>query len=235
MIMQSRSMSALRSKVIRAAFGVCFVGFGTASATAQGSPPAATPLGAAASAIEAKLNAAVKEFSHDPRFKGLSQQQIRDRVEFVTGNVIFATVHEVGHMVVTELGLPVLGREEDAADSYAVVTMLKVGDTLSDNILIQSARGWFMSDARAKKQKATVVFYDVARPRPATRLQHRVPDGRKRSGEIFQSRRFNQDAGGAAGDLSGRLQQCLLVVGEGADAPHSQARSGQNPDRREVW
>jgi Putative metallopeptidase len=161
MIMQPRSTSALRSKTIRAAFSACFVAFGTASAMAQGSPPAATPVGAAASAIEAKLNAAVKEFSRDPRFKGLSQRQIRDRVEFVAGNVIFATVHEVGHMVITELGLPVLGREEDAADSYAVVTMLKVGDNLSDNILIQSARGWFMSDARAKKQKATVVFYDA--------------------------------------------------------------------------
>ena len=82
-------------------------------------------------------------------------------MEFVAGNVIFATVHEVGHMVVTELGLPVLGREEDAADSFAVVTMLKVGDNLSDHILIQSARGWFMSDARAKKQKGRSSFYDA--------------------------------------------------------------------------
>jgi hypothetical protein len=151
----------LSTSMRRALFGACMVCFGAISAAAQGSPPAATPVGAAASAIEAKLNAAVKEFSRDPRFKGLSQRQIRDRVEFVAGNVIFATVHEVGHMVITELGLPVLGREEDAADSYAVVTMLKVGDNLSDDILIQSARGWFMSDARAKKQKATVVFYDA--------------------------------------------------------------------------
>jgi hypothetical protein len=138
-------------------FGACIACFGAASATAQTSP--ATP-GNASGQIEAKLNAAVKEFSHDPRFKGLSQDQIRDRIEFVVGNVIFATLHEVGHMVIAEMGLPVLGREEDAADAFAVIAGLKVNNEVSDNILIQSARGWFMSDRRAKKQKAPLVFYD---------------------------------------------------------------------------
>jgi hypothetical protein len=74
--------------------------------------------------------------------------------------VIFATLHEVGHMVIAEMGLPVLGREEDAADAFAVIAGLKVNNEVSDNILIQSARGWFMSDRRAKKQKAPLVFYD---------------------------------------------------------------------------
>jgi hypothetical protein len=130
------------------------------AAPAAAQTPPTTPVGAAAGQIEVRLDTVVKDFSHDPRFKGQSQERIRDRIEFIAGNVIFATVHEVGHMVISELGLPVLGREEDAADSYAVTTMLKVGDNLSDNILIQSARGWFMSDARAKKQKAAMVFYD---------------------------------------------------------------------------
>ena len=127
------------------------------SATAQ-TPPAATS--GTTAQIEAKLNAAVKEFSHDPHFKGLSQGQIRDRLEFIVGNVIFATMHEVGHMVITEMGLPVLGREEDAADAFAVIAGLKINNDVSDSILIQSARGWFMSDRRAKKQGAALVFYD---------------------------------------------------------------------------
>jgi Putative metallopeptidase len=129
-----------------------------ASAAAQAQP--ATPGGTATGQIETRLNAAVKEFSHDPRFKGQSQEQIRDRIEFIVGNVIFATLHEVGHMVISEMGLPVLGREEDAADAFAVVAGLKVNNAVSDNILIQSARGWFVSDRRAKKQKAPLVFYD---------------------------------------------------------------------------
>ena len=128
-----------------------------AAATAQ--TPHAAPSGPTGQ-IAARLDAAVKEFSHDPRFKGLSQEQIRDRIEFVVGNVIFATFHEVGHMVISEMGLPVLGREEDAADSFAVIAGLKVNNAVSDNILLQSARGWFMSDRRSKTQKAPLVFYD---------------------------------------------------------------------------
>jgi hypothetical protein len=128
------------------------------AAPAAAQTPSAT-LGATGQ-VEARLKAAVKEFSSDPRFRGQSQEQIRDRIEFIAGNVIFATFHEVGHMVITELGLPVLGREEDAADAFAVIAGLKVNNAVSDNILIQSARGWFVSDRRAKKQKVPLVFYD---------------------------------------------------------------------------
>jgi hypothetical protein len=138
-------------------FGAGIACLGAASASAQAPSTAPKP---AAGAIEERLNAAVQEFSRDPRFKGQSQQQIRDRIEFVAGNVIFATLHEVGHMVIAEMGLPVLGREEDAADAFAVLAGLKVNNAVSDNILIQSSRGWFMSDRRARKQKAPLVFYD---------------------------------------------------------------------------
>src|SRR5262249_17238816 len=108
-----------RSGLIRTfLLGACVACFGTAAAMAQ-TPPAPAP-GGASGQVAAKLDAVVKEFSHDPRFKGQSQEQIRDRIEFIVGNVIFATFHEVGHMVIAEMGLPVLGREEDAADSFAV-------------------------------------------------------------------------------------------------------------------
>ena len=153
----------------------------------------------------------------------------------MTGNVIFAMVHEVGHMVVTELGLPVLGREEDAADSYAVVTMLKVGDTLSDNILIQSARGWFMSDARAKKQKATVVFYDVHgldRQRAYNIVCLMVGSDPERFSKVADLTKMPEERQGTCqGDFSNASWSWEKAL----DAAHSQARSGQNPGRREVW
>ena len=40
-------------------------------------------------------------------------------MEFVTGNMLFALAHEMGHVFITEMGLPVLGQEEDAADAHA--------------------------------------------------------------------------------------------------------------------
>ena len=128
------------------------------SARAEEARQATTPN--AASTVGGRIEAAMRELKDDPRYKGLSDEQRRDNIEFVSGNMIFATVHEVGHMLIAEMGLPVLGREEDAADSFATITGLKLAGPLSDRILTQSARGWFMSDQRNQKQKVKTVFYD---------------------------------------------------------------------------
>lgn len=123
--------------------------------------PAAAPPPPNTAELEARMNAAVKELMKEPRFKNVPAKQVRDRFEFVAGNVTFATLHEVGHMLITEMALYVLGREEDAADSFATVTGLKLNNELSDSVLMQSARGWFMSDLRNNKQKVKTVFYDA--------------------------------------------------------------------------
>jgi hypothetical protein len=41
---------------------------------------------------------------------GSTPQQRNDLIEFVTGNMLFALLHEIGHMHIQEMGLPVLGR-----------------------------------------------------------------------------------------------------------------------------
>lgn len=123
------------------------------AATAQSQAPIEAGLGAG-------LEAAVRDSANDPRFTGQSEQQRRDIIEFVAGNVIFAVVHEVGHMLVSEQALPVLGREEDAADAFAVITGLKLGNAFSDRVLTASAHGWFMSEARDKRDKIKTVYYD---------------------------------------------------------------------------
>ena len=129
------------------------VAIAAAPAAAQTPPPLELGLGAG-------LEAAVREAANDPRFKGQSEQQRRDIIEFVSGNVIFAVVHEVGHMLISELALPVLGREEDAADAFAVITGLKLGNAFSDRVLTHSARGWFMSEARNKREQIKTIYYD---------------------------------------------------------------------------
>jgi len=67
----------------------------------------------------------------------------------------------MGHTHIAEMGLPVLGREEDAADSFAVVTMLEVGSSFSDNVLVQAATGWFLNALRDEREGASLTFYDV--------------------------------------------------------------------------
>jgi Putative metallopeptidase len=96
----------------------------------------------------------------DPSLRDLSPARRRGMVEFISGNMLFALLHEIGHAHISEMGLPVLGREEDAADSFAVVTMLKIGSTFSRNVLKQAALGWFLSALRDEIEKRRLAFFD---------------------------------------------------------------------------
>lgn len=115
----------------------------------------------AALAFQKRLEEAMRAMDGSPRLRDLSHERRRGIVEFVTGNMLFALLHEMGHALVTEMGLPVLGREEDAADSFAVVTMLKVGSSFSNNVLAEATTGWFLSAYRDEKEGVKLSFYDV--------------------------------------------------------------------------
>ena len=134
----------------------------TAIAFAQTATPAATQQSPPSleAGLGAGLDAAERELANDPRFKHQTEQQRRDSIEFIVGNVIFAVVHEIGHMLVSELTLPVLGHEEDAVDAFAVLTGLQLGNAFSDRVLSEAARGWFLSEHRDKKENITTVYYD---------------------------------------------------------------------------
>jgi hypothetical protein len=138
----------------------CVVSLLVFGPTCLGARLALSQTATASSGFDARVTEAVRMLADEPRFKGLTEQQRRDRIEFVAGNVLFALVHEVGHMLIAEMGLPVLGREEDAADAFATLTGLKMGDAFSDRVLIASARGWFLSDRRNQKENIKTVFYD---------------------------------------------------------------------------
>lgn len=59
--------------------------------------------------------------------------------EFALNNLNFALHHEVGHLLISEFNLPVLGKQEDAADNIATMLLLaKQGN----QALIDSANGW---------------------------------------------------------------------------------------------
>src|SRR3954466_4635841 len=76
---------------------------------------------AAAPAAQERIDEAARALEKDPRFKRLPLGKRQELVKFVAGNTLFALVHEFGHTAISEMGLPVLGREEDAADSFAAV------------------------------------------------------------------------------------------------------------------
>jgi len=100
-------------------------------------------------------------FQNDPRYnRGKTPQQIQDGVEFVTGNVLFVLAHETGHALISVFEIPVIGREEDAADALATVVALKMGNSFADRVVVNAARGWFLSDQRDRKEGIPSAFYD---------------------------------------------------------------------------
>jgi hypothetical protein len=112
-----------------------------------------------------ELEKAVMDITHmfqtDPRYnKGKTPEEIKDGVEFVTGNVLFILGHETGHALISVFELPVLGREEDAADALASVIALKMGNAFADRVIVNAAKGWFLSDQRDKKKGVPTLFYD---------------------------------------------------------------------------
>lgn len=66
-----------------------------------------------------------------------------DRALFVVGNTLFTVYHELGHALIDLLKLPVIGREEDAVDGFAAVTMIpEQPDEVRDALIVAVGDGW---------------------------------------------------------------------------------------------
>jgi Putative metallopeptidase len=111
--------------------------------------------------LQARIEAAARAHAGDERYKGLSPKDRLALAEFVAGNTLFALLHEMGHAVVAEMGLPVLGKEEDAADAFAATRLISVASGFSDRVLAEAAKGWFMTNRRDKKEGDPVPPYDA--------------------------------------------------------------------------
>ena len=115
-----------------------------------------------------RVTEAARMLAGNPKFKGLSNAQREKAVEFITGNMIFVLGHEAGHAVIREMGIPVVGREEDAADIFATLMALMCTDAFADRVLANAALGWFFSDRRDRREQrgrrdesAEAKYYDA--------------------------------------------------------------------------
>jgi hypothetical protein len=112
------------------------------------------------STLQQRIEAAAKAALNSPRLNGLTEQQRIDRVEFVAGNTLVLLSHEMGHVLISEMHLPILGREEDAADTYAALRLLTIGSSFSQHELADAAQGWFLSDRRDQELGEKPLYYD---------------------------------------------------------------------------
>ena len=122
--------------------------------------PASDPVHQA-SELESRIDAAADLLWHEKEPGTVSDEQCRETIQFIMGNMLFVLLHETGHVMITEMGLPVLGREEDAADSFATVMILAMKTMFTDRVLTAAAQGWFYSDRRDRTEHAPLVFYDA--------------------------------------------------------------------------
>jgi hypothetical protein len=110
--------------------------------------------------VATRFEAAVEAISTHPRVKDVPRDKLKATTEFAVGNVLFALLHEAAHGLISDLGLPVLGREEDAADQFATVAMLDMKTAFTHRTLVNAAKSWLISDRRARDKGEVVTYYD---------------------------------------------------------------------------
>jgi hypothetical protein len=71
----------------------------------------------------------IKQLASSKPHPNVPLQDVRD------GPVVFVMLHESGHAVFDLLKVPIFGREEDAADSFAAVTLLRLGKDIALRML----------------------------------------------------------------------------------------------------
>jgi Putative metallopeptidase len=81
------------------------------------------------------------------------------RREAIVGNLLDTMMHELGHGVFDMLKIPVLGKEEDAADQLSAFLMLQFGKDLA-RIGIKGATFFYIVSA-GRKAGRPAPFYDV--------------------------------------------------------------------------
>jgi hypothetical protein len=63
---------------------------------------------------------------------------------FIEGNLYFLAYHEVGHALISEFNLPIVGRDEDAVDSLATFLMTPEDKKVHPDYLMAAMKGWFL-------------------------------------------------------------------------------------------
>ncbi|MGJ8570549.1 MAG: DUF4344 domain-containing metallopeptidase [Hoeflea sp.] len=79
--------------------------------------------------------------------------------DIALSNIILIMHHEIGHALVDQFGLPVIGQEEDAVDAFATLMVLETYEEPAP-ILLDAAATWFAFDRIFKASGGQHAFYD---------------------------------------------------------------------------
>jgi hypothetical protein len=110
-------------------------------------------------AFQDQVHEVARLFQSKPQLKKLSQTNREELVNFVAGNMVFVLLHELAHAMVSDLQIPMLGPEEDAADYLATIELLDMASAFSHRVLVDAAEGWFLSHRRDRYEKEPLYFH----------------------------------------------------------------------------
>lgn len=77
--------------------------------------------------------------------QGMSDAEMAEVVDFVVGNAVFALYHQAGHMMMERYGIEPAGGEQ-AADDFAVMTLLEPRSGAGDQTLVDAVDSWMLSN-----------------------------------------------------------------------------------------
>jgi hypothetical protein len=89
-----------------------------------------------------------------------AQDEMSEAEAFVASNIIHILLHEIGHAVIDRFALPVIGQEEDAADSFATLEVLTIYDDDVD-ILLDSAEAMLIMHDLAEAGGTPLDYFGV--------------------------------------------------------------------------
>ncbi len=159
-MLEARTRTRGRLRLLGCALLLAF-GFGTGPLFAETAKPDTQAIQARFAEFQARVDEKAIALASEPSFKQLSPRERSTGIEFLVGNMLFVVAHEMGHAVISELKLPVLGREEDAADTFAIIAALTgVANDFSYRVLEEATKGWFWTARRDNRQGAKPAYYD---------------------------------------------------------------------------
>lgn len=93
-----------------------------------------------------------------------SSELPQSATDFVIANVLFTLTHELGHTVIDEFDIPILGNEEQAADTLATFGVLFTAETRQHDELIArlfaAADGWRLEWELGRLNESTIPYID---------------------------------------------------------------------------
>jgi hypothetical protein len=102
------------------------------------------------------------------------------REEALAGAFVDALLHEFGHAMIEHLKLPVLGREEEAADQISALMMLRLGQGRAAGLVKGTAQvylswmNWYERNPQGRLGTGALVAEASAHPTPGQRLYNLV-------------------------------------------------------------